>query len=73
MLILWHADYAANDSSKDFCNYCCGEKGNLLPYDSVFINMASFFSETKWIDIEEAKKTVKGYLKQMLVWKDKDE
>lgn len=62
-------DFALGDTSSSYCKYCVDKQGELLPYDTILKNNASYYKESQGLTDQAASKMAEALLLSMPAWK----
>ena len=65
------SDFALNDSSKNYCRFCCNEDGSMQSYERKLDSMTQFISKTKQKDEVSARSMAKEIMSKLPAWIDK--
>jgi hypothetical protein len=63
--------FAAGDTTKDYCVYCARPDGSLKSYDEALVGMTGFIVSTQGLDETAARSTAKAMMARMPAWKDR--
>jgi len=61
----------AKSVSKDYCKYCCDDKGNLKSNEVVKQGIAHWFTQWQGVDMKQALVRAEYYMLSMPAWASK--
>lgn len=62
-------DFALSDPKSNYCSYCTDQQGQLLPWDQILKNNASYLKESQGLTDPAAQKMALDLLKSQPAWK----
>ncbi|MBN1960850.1 MAG: zinc ribbon domain-containing protein [Deltaproteobacteria bacterium] len=63
-------EFAANDTSKDYCIHCARQDGSLKSYDEALVGMTAFITHSQGLDENAAREAAKQMMASLPAWKD---
>lgn len=66
------SDFAAGDTTKDYCVYCTRPDGSMHSYEEKLEGMTRFIIHTQGLDETKARAAARAHLKKCEAWKDRD-
>lgn len=64
------AEFAMNDTSKDYCVHCAREDGSMQSFEEKLEGMTNFIVKTQGIDKEAAKNAAESMMQKLPAWKE---
>lgn len=64
------AEFAMNDTSKDYCVHCAREDGTMQSFAEKLAGMTDFIVKTQGLDLAAAKEAAESMMKQLPAWKE---
>jgi len=64
-------EHGGQHPNNPYCIHCTDLDGKLLPFERKFEDLVGLAMKTRWLNREEAEKTVRLEMAQMPAWKDK--
>lgn len=68
-----NADHGAGDPDNPYCIHCTDFKGKLLPFEKIYSDLVEQAMQTRWMNREQAEKTVLQEMGHWPAWQDKVE
>ena len=65
-------EFAAGDTSKDYCVHCARSDGSMKSYDEALIGMTGFIVQTQGLDESAAREAARALMAKMPAWKNVD-
>lgn len=66
-------DHGGQNPDNPYCVHCTDLKGKLLPFEKKYEDMVNFAMQTRWMNREQAKKSVLEEMFRWPAWHDKAE
>jgi hypothetical protein len=64
-------EHGAQNPDNPYCIHCTDMNGKLLPFDKKFEDLVSVAMQTRWMNQEEARKSVLQQMSQAPAWREK--
>ena len=65
-------DFAADDTTKDYCCHCARPDGTMRSYDETLEGMTRFMVKSQRLDDGAARQVVKEMMTRLPAWQDRD-
>jgi hypothetical protein len=64
-------EHGAQNPDNPYCIHCTDMKGKLLPFERKFEDMVKSAMETRWMNREQAEKSVLSRMAELPAWRDR--
>ncbi|TMI24695.1 hypothetical protein E6H36_07965 [Candidatus Bathyarchaeota archaeon] len=64
-------EHGAQNPDNPYCIHCTDMKGKLLSFEKKFEDLVKSAMDTRWMNREQAEKSVLGQMGQMPAWRDR--
>jgi len=64
-------EHGAQNPDNPYCIHCTDMKGKLLPFEKKFEDLVKSAMDTRWMNREQAEKSVLDQMGQMPAWRDR--
>ena len=64
------ADFAAGDTTKDYCRHCARADGTMRSYDEALAGVSGFMMQTQGMDETAARSAAAAMMAKLPAWQD---
>jgi hypothetical protein len=62
------SDYAMNDTTRNYCRFCCNEDGSMQSYERKLESMTQYMISAKKIDKDRARQLAREIMSKLPAW-----